>query len=233
MNGSAVEARFRDRLAEHIQELLTQMSTAAFARRCTATQLVQAASFPLAVALRGRRKGWVKEDLAELWAQQFSILFRCKFIDNEGLLRDVERRYIENDQLVTFNDVVGDGTLSLVLVATLSGTNWHGVGADIDKAVVIREVFVIGAAARVGTARPNCRAAWQDTGRGWESVHRVCRAGSYKAAWRARVHTETILGSGDEGAGEVRYHTQGRRSAMARPSGLGRVSQRGALARRV
>lgn len=137
-----IEARFRERLAEQIQELLNGMSATEFARRCTATQMVQAASFPLAVALRGQRKGWVKDDLAERWAQEiFSILFRRKFNGVEGLLRVVEQRYIENGQMATFNDVVGDGTLWLILVATLGGTNWQCVGADIEKAVVIREVF--------------------------------------------------------------------------------------------
>lgn len=141
-NGSSVEACFRDRLAEQIQELLTEMSAATFARRCTATQMVQAASFPLAVALLGQPKGWVDGGLAERWAQEiFSILFRRKYGGAEGLLRVVERRYIENGQIATFNDVVGDGTLWLILVATLGGTNWQGIGADIDKAVAIREVF--------------------------------------------------------------------------------------------
>ena len=39
------------------------------------------------------------------------------------------------------SDVVGDGTLWLVLVATLGGTSWYGVGTDIGKAVALREVF--------------------------------------------------------------------------------------------
>jgi hypothetical protein len=37
--------------------------------------------------------------------------------------------------------VVGDGTLWVVLVATLGGTSWHSVGTYIDKAVALREVF--------------------------------------------------------------------------------------------
>jgi hypothetical protein len=53
----------------------------------------------------------------------------------------VEHRYVESGKRDTFDDVVGDGTLWLVLVATLGGTSWHGVGTDIDKAVALREVF--------------------------------------------------------------------------------------------
>src|SRR5690606_19760585 len=41
----------------------------------------------------------------------------------------------------TFGDVVGDGTLWLVLVATLVNADWRGVGTDVDKALALREVF--------------------------------------------------------------------------------------------
>jgi len=141
-DGAVIEARFRERLATQIKTFLTEMSAAAFAGRCTATQMVQAVAFPLAIALRGRRKGWVPNELAERWALEvFSILFRGQAPGSAGLLRAVEKRYVENGKRDTFDDVVGDGTLWLVLVATLGGTGWHGVGTDIDKAVALREVF--------------------------------------------------------------------------------------------
>jgi len=141
-DGAVIEARFRERLATQINTFMTEMSAAAFAGRCTATQMVQAVAFPLAIALRGRRKGWVPDELAERWALEvFSILFRGQGSGSGGLLRAVEHRYVENGQRETFDDVVGDGTLWLVLVATLGGASWHGVGTDIDKAVALREVF--------------------------------------------------------------------------------------------
>lgn len=137
-----VEARFRERLATQIDTFLTEMSAVSFAARCSATQMVQAVSFPLAVALRGRRRGWVTDELAEKWALKiFSILFRGTGPGAGGLLRSVQQRYVQNGQAETFDDVVGDGTLWLVLVVTLGGTNWHGVGTEIDKAVALREVF--------------------------------------------------------------------------------------------
>jgi len=141
-DSAVIEARFRERLATQINTFLTEMSTVGFAGRCTATQMLQAVAFPLAVALRGGRKGWVADELAERWALAiFSILFRGQGTGAGGLLRAVEHRYIENGQRDTFDDVVGDGTLWLVLVATLGGTSWHGVSTDIDKAVALREVF--------------------------------------------------------------------------------------------
>jgi hypothetical protein len=141
-DGAVIEARFRERLATQISTFLTEMSEAAFAGRCTATQMVQAVAFPLAIALRGRSKGWVRDELAERWVLEvFSILFRGQGSAAGGLLRAVENRYVESGQKDTYADVVGDGTLWLVLVAALGGTNWHGVGTDIDKAVALREVF--------------------------------------------------------------------------------------------
>ena len=137
-----IEVRFRERLATQIDTFLAKISAPAFAGRCTATQMVQAVSFPLAVALRGQRRGWVTEELAERWALEiFSILFRWKGAGSAGLLGVVEQRYIENGKKDTFEEVVGDGTLWLILVATLAGANWQGVGTEIDKAVALREVF--------------------------------------------------------------------------------------------
>ena len=106
------------------------------------TQMVQAVSFPLAVALRGQKRGWVTAELAEKWGLTiFSILYRGKGPKSGGLLHTVEDRYAQNDQLSIFHDVVGDGTLWMVLVATLGNSQWHGVGAFIDKATALREVY--------------------------------------------------------------------------------------------
>lgn len=138
-----VEARFRERLAEQITTFLAEMSSIEFAGRCTATQMVQAASFPLAVALRGQGRGWVSSEHAEKWGLEvFSILFRGSAASSGGLLRAVEQRYAGHDQTSTFNDVVGDGTLWMVLVATLGKSRWEGICAFIDKAIALREVFM-------------------------------------------------------------------------------------------
>lgn len=136
----AIEVRFRERLAAQIDAFLRELSSATFAERCTATQMVQAVSFPLAVALRGQRRGWVSGELAEKWALEiFSILFRGTGAG--GLLNIVEKRYADSAHQSTFGDVVGDGTLWLVLVATLGNADWRGVGTDVDKALALREVF--------------------------------------------------------------------------------------------
>jgi hypothetical protein len=135
-----IEARFRKRLEVQIKIFLEDLSSPAFSERCTATQMVQAISFPLAVALRGQRRGWVSGELAEDWALKvFSVLFRGT--GNRGLLHAVEQRYTDSGHQSTFGEVVGDGTLWLVLVATLGNADWQGVGTDVDKALSLREVF--------------------------------------------------------------------------------------------
>lgn len=185
--GSSIEARFRERLATQINTFLTEMSAAAFAERCTATQMVQAVSFPLAVALRGQRRGWVTEELAERWALEiFSILFRSKGAGAGGLLSVVEERYKQNGQNDTFNDVVGDGTLWLVLVATLGGANWHGVGTEIDKAVALRGSARRAPTAGLGNTWPRHRVARQYPDRGCQVVRRACRTNRESPAPRDR-----------------------------------------------
>lgn len=81
-------------------------------------------------------------EVAEKWALEiFAILFRGHAPGSGGLLGAVEKRYAQNGQQATFAEVVGDGTLWMVLVATLGNAVWQGVGTDVDKAVALREVF--------------------------------------------------------------------------------------------
>jgi hypothetical protein len=142
LNLPPIEARFRERLAAQIAIFLREMSSSNFADHCTATQMVQAVSFPLAIALRGQKRGWVTSELAETWGLEvFSILFRGTTSHSGGLLRTVAERYARDGNSDAFSDIVGDGTLWIVLVATLGNSNWHGVGTFMDKAVALREVF--------------------------------------------------------------------------------------------
>ena len=111
-------------------------------RNARATQMIQAVCFPLAVSLRGRRHGWVSDDSAEMWARKVvAVLFRGKTISSPGLLRAVERRYRERGMASIFREIAGDGTLWMVLIATLGNSEWHGAGNVIEKAIALREVF--------------------------------------------------------------------------------------------
>ena len=90
---------------------------------------MQAVSFPLAVALRGQNRGWVSASAAEQWALKVvSVLFRGRTTGSPGLLQSTERRYGENGQESLFREIVGDGTLWMVLIATLAKVEWQGAG---------------------------------------------------------------------------------------------------------
>jgi hypothetical protein len=104
-----------------MEAFLANLSKPEFAERCSATQMIQAVCFPLAVALRGRRHGWVSNDSAETLGAQVWLLFSFggKTANSPGLLHTVERRYSERGLSSIFREIVGDGTLWMVLIATL------------------------------------------------------------------------------------------------------------------
>jgi hypothetical protein len=137
-----VDVRLQSRLANQIDAFLKNLSTSEFTNSCTATQLIQAVCFPLAVALRGQPRGWVSAASAEQWGLTLvALLLRGKTATSPGLLRAVERRYTDNGRASIFREVVGDGTLWMVLIATLGHSRWQGPGTFMDKALALREVF--------------------------------------------------------------------------------------------
>ena len=137
-----VDAKLQLRLAAQIATFLEKLSKPEFAEKCSATQLIQAVCFPLTVALRGRMRGWVSAESAEAWGLRVvSILFRGNTTNSPGLLRAVEKHYFEGGKSSIFREIVGDGTLWMALVATLGNSTWQGIGATLDKALAIREVF--------------------------------------------------------------------------------------------
>ncbi len=137
-----VEDKFRRRLAALLTEVLDRVAEPGFAADCSARQLVEVAAFPLAVALRGRAAGWATEEDAEGWSSRVcSVLLRGRSSNTGGLLHTVAARYSADGKDDAFRELVGDGTLWVALVAALGKCQWHGVGAFIDKAVALREVF--------------------------------------------------------------------------------------------
>jgi hypothetical protein len=132
----------RARLEGQIDSFLKDLSKPEFVRDCSATQLIQAVCFPLAVAVRGQKRGWVSAASAEKWGLKLvSLLFRGRTAGSPGLLGAVEQRYAGNGQAGIFREVIGDGTLWIVLIATLGNSNWQGAGTFLDKALALREVF--------------------------------------------------------------------------------------------
>lgn len=137
-----VNAKLQARLAAQMERFLANLSSPEFAQKCSATQMIQAVCFPLAVSLRGRLHGWVSDESAETWARKVvAVLLRGKTISSPGLLSAVEQRYRERGMAAIFREIVGDGTLWMVLIATLANSEWREAGNVIEKAIALREVY--------------------------------------------------------------------------------------------
>jgi hypothetical protein len=137
-----VDAKLQTRLANQINTFIGKLAEGEFAKQCTATQMIQAVCFPLAVALRGKRRGWVSSHSAEQWILRVTaILFRGRIIGSPGLLRLVEKRYAAKGQSEIFAEVAGDGTLWMVLIAMIGSSEWSDAEHFIERALLMREVF--------------------------------------------------------------------------------------------
>lgn len=135
----------RKKLVEHISLFLQKLSEPEFAQRCTATQLVQATAFPLAVAAKGLAGSWIDQDTAALWVvRTCDLLLRTEIepgAAESGLLATVRRRYTSEDRDQTFQKVVGDGTLWVALAAALVQVDWKGMSRGLDRALALHQVF--------------------------------------------------------------------------------------------
>jgi hypothetical protein len=137
-----IDEKLQTRLAAQINTFIGKLAEEEFAQKCTATQMIQAVCFPLAVALRGQRRGWVSSHSAEEWILRVtSLLFRGKISGSPGLLKLVEKRYVGNGHSDIFAEVVGDGTLWMVLIAMMGNPEWSDAEQFIERALLLREVF--------------------------------------------------------------------------------------------
>lgn len=132
--------RYKQRLRDDIQKYIKEMGRAELTGRWTATQLVEASAYPLAVIYNGSTGGWVDDEQAQAWAVQvFDILF-SHGKHARGLLETVRARYREADRDADFLRIVGDGTLWLALLSSLANLPWEGRNAGLKKALALRAV---------------------------------------------------------------------------------------------
>lgn len=135
----------RTKLQRQMEQYFERLAELEFMKTTTATQLVQAMSYPLAVAALGVRGGWVRSDAATDWIVRVcDLLFRqpaCDGSKRHGLLESVRERFGQagNDRL--FADVVGDGTLWVALVGALGAVSWNGPHARLARALSLRDAF--------------------------------------------------------------------------------------------
>lgn len=134
----------RKRLAKQMESFLSRLQEPAFANACTATQLVHAATFPMALAALGMRSGWVDSGVGQHWAISAVTALLHEPIDGspyEGLLSGVRARYEAEGRRDVFESVVDNGLLWAVTATVLAGFEWSGPGGRIRRGLLLRDVF--------------------------------------------------------------------------------------------
>ncbi|MCP3962319.1 MAG: hypothetical protein GY719_31130 [bacterium] len=135
--------KVRKRLRDQMRQYLDQLGDQRYPETCTASQMVQAAAYPLAVAALGSRGGWVEDDEAQEWVVRvFDVLFREEFQHRtHGLIAAIRGRYRQGGQGDDFRRIVGDGTLWLALLNGLASLPWRGRNGTFEKALALRSVW--------------------------------------------------------------------------------------------
>jgi hypothetical protein len=139
----AVKGKF----VKQVEQFQAKYAAKTFAEHCSATQLVQAVAYQLALSEMGRRGGWIDAETFSRWVT-FAVdrMFRASVNDDNtirpgGLLRTVACRYKKDGQEETFRQIIGDGTLWTALAVVLLRAEWKGPNGGLLRALAIREVI--------------------------------------------------------------------------------------------
>lgn len=135
----------RKRFVAWMEDYFGRLAAPDFAAKCTARQLVEAVSLPLAVAARALAGRWMDAPTARRWVMRTEQLLleqdtAAGAADARGgLLEAVRARYARDGRLDAFERVVGDGTLW----AALAGARMQVAGPqpELEQALALREVF--------------------------------------------------------------------------------------------
>jgi hypothetical protein len=123
--------KFRMKLHKSVDLFLSRLTSATFTDKCTAAQLVQAAAFPLAVAVKALDGRWIEPEIATEWTfRVMDVLFQSQSrtnasVERAGLLARVRARYERDGRAGVFAKVVGNGMLWVAMAAALTrATRW-------------------------------------------------------------------------------------------------------------
>lgn len=119
--------RFLSRYAEVDEDDRNELRVAT---RFTASDLVQATAYPLAIAAMGLESGWVDGPTARRWVGRLIDLLFHQIpqgggVDDAGVLRRARRRFEQQGKVEVFDRVVGDGTLWLTLCSAVAALPRH------------------------------------------------------------------------------------------------------------
>ena len=140
-----ISEQIQKRLSRQMEQWLDNFRDPVFAERCSARQFVQAAAYPLVVGILGTQYGWVSGNDAVSWARHvFDTLFQiaspgsAKF---RGILNSIRNRLRSEGKEKIFLEAVGDGTLWLAFLKSLSIQAGSGERAAFERALALRDVF--------------------------------------------------------------------------------------------
>jgi hypothetical protein len=138
-----IDERHQERLRTQTSQFLEKLSSKDFAEGTSATQLVQAAAYPIVLAVYSVRDGWASEEIAQEWCRHaFDTLFRRQYPGKKaGLIEFVAGRYEEQSQKDVLKQILGDGTLWFALLAAVNEFSWQGPNEWIEKAFVLRDIL--------------------------------------------------------------------------------------------
>jgi hypothetical protein len=129
------------KFVNEMYKFLTKIREEKFLNSCSAAQLVQAATYPLTVAVVGKRHNWIKKDIADdLILLTLNILFREKSGDFVGIISAVRYRFEQKNLLPVFNEAIGDGDLWLTILTALREIEWQGIEGLLNQAVAIKNI---------------------------------------------------------------------------------------------
>jgi hypothetical protein len=135
-SSTAPGLQYRQRLRDDVNLFIQRLAKPDFAETCTATQLVQACAYPIAVVVLGSEGNWIDREDAVGWANRiFDVLFIPRQKE-PGLLEKVRLRYKGEGQEKAFSTIVGDGTFWVALLNAFSM-----IPLGIPKALALRSLF--------------------------------------------------------------------------------------------
>lgn len=162
-------AQFKKRLVKTMNDFLERECRPEFLLACTATQLVQAIAFPLAIAERGVIGGWIDAETSQSWSRSvLDLLLNKEIVVNSheshyGAIDMIESRYARDDRRSTLNKVLGDGLLWTALVANITQLPSRDASQPFAKALFLADLFnapVLYRGADSNTVAAAARAHW-------------------------------------------------------------------------
>lgn len=135
-----VSDKNRKRFKQLLDKVVEDLRATDFAARCSATQLRQAAAYPIAAVVLGKERRWADNDSALAWVKGIADLLLYGYDRKLPLLVAVRERYSEESR-PKFDSIVGDGVLWVTLASALTNVPWNGPSAALHRLVLLADLW--------------------------------------------------------------------------------------------